>query len=197
MWSRRSLRVLIILVSLLGACQVVQKRPLPEEVVRPPVAVTAEEEYQRARRAYEDGRWEQAFYLLKRFLREYPRTQWTDEALYLLGSSCYELGEYREAARYLEDLLERFPETPRRWDASLRWAEALLHMGQEEKALEVAKGLLPYKDEHPEDLGRLLLLLGRPLAQGIPWRPCLTTTRSTRGEGRQIEGWRGRRPWRS
>lgn len=161
MWSRRSLRVLIILVSLLGACQVVQKRPLPEEVVRPPVAVTAEEEYQRARRAYEEGRWEQALYLLKRFLREYPRTQWTDEALYLLGSSWYELGEYREAARYLEDLLERFPETPLRWDASLRWAEALLHMGKEEKALEVAKGLLSHKDEHPEDLGRLLLLLGR------------------------------------
>lgn len=158
-WSRRSLRVLIVLVSLLGACQVVQKRPLPEEVVRPPVA--AEQEYQRARRAYQEGRWRQALYLLRRFLEEHPRTKWTEEALYLLGSSCYELQQYREAARYFEALLERFPGTPRRWDASLRWAEALLQMGEEEKALEVAKGLLPHKDEHPEDFGRLLLLLGR------------------------------------
>lgn len=92
--------ILPLMVLVLAACgeyQRVQKSPDPNV------------KFDYAKRAFEEGRYVQAYTLLKDVVTQFKGSDKAEESLYLLALSHYENKEYLDAAAYFQSYYGRYP----------------------------------------------------------------------------------------
>lgn len=65
--------------------------------------------FEYAKRAFEEGRYVQAYTLLKDVVTQFKGSDKAEESLYLLGLSHYENKEYLDAAAYFQTYYNRYP----------------------------------------------------------------------------------------
>jgi tetratricopeptide (TPR) repeat protein len=97
--------------------------------------------------------FEQAIEKSALVIRNYPRSRYVPQALFIIGMSYFYMGEYTKAISKFENLLLLFPETKMKYKANLYWAEALLRRQDYDLALErltILKGLVQNERVEPE-----------------------------------------------
>ncbi|MDE5812243.1 MAG: outer membrane protein assembly factor BamD [Muribaculaceae bacterium] len=67
------------------------------------------EKFEYAKRAYEQGKYVQAYTILKDVVTQFKGSGKAEESLYLLGMSHYENKEYPDAAAYFQSYYNRYP----------------------------------------------------------------------------------------
>lgn len=105
-----------------------------------------------AKRAFEEGRYVQAYTLLKDVVTVLKGSQKAEESLYLLGLSHYENKEYLDAAAYFQSYYQRYPKgtytEPARFYAGYAYyldsPEPQLDQSGTIKAIEELQGFLDY-----------------------------------------------------
>jgi outer membrane protein assembly factor BamD len=114
----------------------------------------AQGQFERGKTAYDRGRYMEAIELLDAFERQYPGSQFIDDALFYLGKAHQGNSEHRLARQAFERILTAFPrssfgeealyEVARSWFLSMR-GPAL----DPEPAEEAVKALADYLQRHP------------------------------------------------
>lgn len=105
-----------------------------------------------AKRAFEEGRYVQAYTLLKDVVTQFKGSDKAEESLYLLGLSHYENKEYYDAAAYFKTYYTRYPKgrftEPARFYAGYSYykdsPEPQLDQTGTVKAIEELQGFLDY-----------------------------------------------------
>jgi outer membrane protein assembly factor BamD len=111
--------------------------------------------YGSGKAAFERGDWTEAIADLKAYVEQYPGTDLTDDALYLLGQSYFKIEDYALASSQFDRLVRDFPTTPFSADAlfwlarcdDLQSHQAPLDQTETERALQRYSQFL---DQHPE-----------------------------------------------
>lgn len=110
------------------------------------------ERFDYAKRAFEEGRYVQAYTLLKDVVAQFKGSEKAEESLYLLGLSYYENKEYLDAASYFQSYYGRYPrgkytELARFYSGYAYYLdspEAQLDQSGTIKAIEELQGFLEY-----------------------------------------------------
>ena len=120
-----------------------------EEVAAAPAAldpVKAQAEYQRAFKLLKESRYEQALAAFKKFLQDFPDSDYSDNAQYWLGETNYVMQEYELAINEYQALLNTYPDSQKVSHALLKigysYAE-LGNAGDAEKTLNEVKKMYP------------------------------------------------------
>jgi tetratricopeptide (TPR) repeat protein len=95
---------------------------------------TALQDYQVALRSYEDGLFGPAIASFEAYLRQCPETTQALSAHYFLGEILYKRDRFADALRHATQVVSRAAEPPLQQHALLLAAQALLQLGQPDKA---------------------------------------------------------------
>lgn len=95
---------------------------------------TALQDYRVALRSYEDGLFGPAMAGFEAYLRQCPETEQALSAHYLLGEILYKRDRFTEALSHVMQVISRAAEPPLHQQALLLAAQALLQLGQTDKA---------------------------------------------------------------
>lgn len=123
---------------------IAKKSDAPEEKKADPLK--AEAEYQRAFKLLKESRYDQAEKSFKEFLKDYPDSDFSDNAQYWLGETNYVMQKYDAAINEYQSLLNNFPD-------SKKVSHALLKIGYSYDALgnsaDAEKVLTEVKEQYP------------------------------------------------
>ena len=116
------------------------------EATKPVDPIKAQAEYQRAFRLLKEQQYDQALAAFQQYLKDYPNTDYSDNAQYWLAETNYVMQKYELAINAYQDLLTTYPNSQKASHAMLKigysYAE-LGNTGDAEKALNEVKTLYP------------------------------------------------------
>jgi outer membrane protein OmpA-like peptidoglycan-associated protein/TolA-binding protein len=92
-------------------------------------------------RAQAKDKFEKAIKKSATVIKSYPKSQWVDDALFLIGMSYYQLGDYTKAIVKFENLDAAFPKSEFRDEAGLYHALALIDDKQYAKGIAILRQL--------------------------------------------------------
>ncbi len=99
-----------------------------------PLATDGKEaKYREALSAHQGGDYTKARRLFEEFVRENPKSQLADNAVYWMGESYMIEREYKKAMIRFDDLIVKFPNSDKKCDARDRQIEALKALGLEDQ----------------------------------------------------------------
>jgi len=94
----------------------------------------AEALYRQALELHQSGDFERSRELFLKFIKEYPKNSFADNAVYWMGESYFIEKAYRKALVRFQDLIEKFPDSDKKCDAMDRQVEAFEALGMKEEA---------------------------------------------------------------
>lgn len=113
------------------------------------------DDYARALKNYEDGRYERARELFAAFMQDYPRHKLLPNALYWTGETWYAQARYDRAMEFFTRVVQEHPRHPKSADALLKLAYSALRLGQPGQAGVYLQQLeARYPDSPASRLGR-------------------------------------------
>lgn len=89
--------------------------------------------YQEAYDIYKKGGFELARAKFERLLKEFPRSQYVDNAHYWIGECLYSLGDYKGAIDRFAEVIEKYPKSEKLAPAYLKSALAFLKLGKDKE----------------------------------------------------------------
>ncbi len=89
--------------------------------------------YQEAYDIYKKGGFELARDKFERLLKEFPRSQYVDNAHYWIGECLYSLGDYKGAIDRFAEVIEKYPKSEKLAPAYLKSALAFLKLGKDKE----------------------------------------------------------------
>jgi len=112
----------------------------------PPKVEDMEGAYQKAYGTFRDGNYPQAITQFERFLKEYPQSEYADNAQYWVAESYYMQADYERAILEYEKLLKQYPKGDKVPAALLKQGFAFLNLGDQVDAKLLFKKVIK---EHP------------------------------------------------
>ncbi len=92
------------------------------------------------------GAMDEAVPLLKQFVKQYPKSPYTANAVYWMGEALLARGRYEEAVLQFDRVIKEFPGSRKELDAILKQGEAFAKMGDTQSARIIFQKLIK---EHP------------------------------------------------
>ncbi|MDO8644823.1 MAG: tetratricopeptide repeat protein [bacterium] len=80
---------------------------------------------------------------LQRFLKEFPKSEWSDEALLDLGETFFLQNEFKPAEEAYRSLVQKYPQSPLLLTARFNRALSLEEMGEWNQSLRIYEEILP------------------------------------------------------
>lgn len=99
-----------------------------------PTGDPADTLYHQALELHQAGDFEKSRELFLKFVKEYPKNSFADNAIYWMGESYFIEKAYRKALVRFQDLIEKFPDSDKKCDAMDRQVEAFEALGMKEEA---------------------------------------------------------------
>jgi tol-pal system protein YbgF len=103
--------------------------PITPPVAVSPTTATPEELYRTAYEDYMRGNYDLAAQGFREYLKRWPDTDLTDNALYWIGESRFARADYRGSLAAFRETLDRYPEGNKVPDALLKAADCLARIG--------------------------------------------------------------------
>ena len=107
----------------------------------------ARQAYQEAFQMVKDGEYEKAREALRRFLGDYPGSEYADNAQYWLAETYYVLGEYENALEEFGRVTESYPDSGKVPAAKLKMGYSYYEL---EDYRQARKELIGVMDDHPD-----------------------------------------------
>ncbi len=111
-----------------------------------PDPTKAKAEYQRAFKLLKEAQYEQALAAFKKYLIDYPTSDYSDNAQYWLGETNYVMQEYDNAINEYQTLLSTYPDSQKVSHALLKIGYSYAELGN---ASDAEKTLSKVKTEYP------------------------------------------------
>jgi tol-pal system protein YbgF len=117
--------------------------------------------YTAAHDMYEQGKYEKARAEFQRYLTEFPDTELSDNAQFLIGETYYYEGKYKNALAEYEKVTKNFPEGNKAPDGLLKQGLTLLLLREKVKARTIFQQVIndyPYTNQAKQARSKLIKL---------------------------------------
>jgi tol-pal system protein YbgF len=131
------------------------QQPSAEEREKQRKANEARQAYQEAFQLVKDGEYQKAREALRKFLGNYPGSQYADNAQYWLGETYYVMGEYENALEEFQNVAEKYPKSSKVPAAKLKTGYSYYELEDYRQARKQLIGVMDsYPDHRVADLAK-------------------------------------------
>jgi tol-pal system protein YbgF len=121
--------------------------PLPSEI---PTILDPEEPYAVAYNIYKEKRYAESRDAFKKFLHQFPQTEYSDNAQFWVGESYYKEENYEEAILAYEEAIKKYPQGNKIPDALLKQALCFRALGDKTSSKIIFQRVIEQYPESPQ-----------------------------------------------
>jgi len=121
--------------------------PLPSEI---PTILDPEEPYAAAYDTYKEKRYAASRDAFKKFLQQFPQTEYSDNAQFWIGESYYKEENYEEAILAYEEAIKKYPQGNKTPDALLKQALCFRALGDNTSSKIIFQRVIEQYPESPQ-----------------------------------------------
>jgi tol-pal system protein YbgF len=99
-----------------------------------PAALDAEQVYNDAYRIFQEGRYPESRSAFVKFLKQFPQTEYSDNAQYWIGEAYFKEGKTEEAILAFEDVVKKYPQGNKVPDALVKQGISFKVLGDKDNA---------------------------------------------------------------
>ncbi len=123
---------------------VIQPAVSAADPVQPPVGVEGVALYEKGSAIFKRGKYPEAVAVFEQYVKDYPDSDLTANALYWLGLSYLAMEDFKQAAEVQQRLIKNFPKHDKRADAMLSLARVQARLKQNSAARETLDQLIAH-----------------------------------------------------